>query len=245
MITLNTKSVKRKFNRTAGIVLFCAVMLLSLGSSAQANLLNDPGFESNPLTTANNVLNNFVAFQGIWGVEAATITGIDGGVTPAQGTKMLRMVDDGISWTQGFQITDVTSYAAAIDSGGSTLSAGALYTTGPALSGAISNISVLFFSAANWGSQIGVPLSSNLILDSSANTWETNIAFGSIPIGTRWLLTQVAYQNASLLASDGVSYPGYVDSAVLDIKIPEPATIALLSLGALLLKRNRKFVNGK
>ena len=75
------------------------VAALSLGiaafaPAAGANLLIDPSFEANPLDTAANILGNFPAFQGVWGVEAATITGVDGGVTPALGSKMLRMVDD-------------------------------------------------------------------------------------------------------------------------------------------------------
>ncbi len=101
--------------------------LATFTSSARANLLVDPGFEANPLTTASNVLNNFPTYQGQWGVESATITGVDGGVTPAQGTQMLRMTDDGLVATQAFQVTDVTVYAGLIDSGGATANLSALF----------------------------------------------------------------------------------------------------------------------
>jgi hypothetical protein len=205
-----------------------------------AFLLVDPGFESNPLTTAFNVLNNFATYQGQWGVEVAAIVGAENSITPAQGVNMLRMDDDGISWTQAFQATDVSAYAATIDAGGVSINAGALFNAHPHLSAALSNISVLFFSAANWGSQIGSPITSNLTLDALPNTWETNLAIGTLPVGTRWLITQVAFQNASLLGADGVMYPGYVDAADVSIKVPEPATLSLLGLGVFTLLGRRR-----
>lgn len=210
------------------------LVLAAFTSSARANLLVDPGFEANPLTTASNVLNNFPTYQGQWGVESATITGVDGGVTPAQGTKMLRMTDDGLVATQAFQVTDVTVYAGLIDSGGATANLGALFNADKNVPAAIASVYVQFFSASNYGSQIGTPLNAGLTLDNNPATWELISVSGAIPVNTRWILSQVLYNNASL-----VSNPGYVDAARFTVT-PEPATLAVLGLGSLALRRRRR-----
>ncbi len=208
--------------------------LATFTSSARANLLVDPGFEANPLTTASNVLNNFPTYQGQWGVESATITGVDGGVTPAQGTQMLRMTDDGLVATQAFQVTDVTVYAGLIDSGGATANLSALFNADKNVPAAIASVYVQFFSASNYGSQIGTPLNAGLTLDNTPGTWELISVSGAIPVNTRWILSQVMYNNASL-----VNNPGYVDAARFTVT-PEPATLAALGLGSLAFLRRRR-----
>jgi len=225
MKTLNAKSLA-----VASVV----VALAAWTPMAHANLLVDPGFESNPLTTAANVLNNFTTFQGQWGVEAATITGVDGGVTPAQGVRMLRMVSDGLIATQAFQATNVTSFAGPIDAGGATVNVGALFNVGTPVPAAAASVGIRFFSAANWGSAIGTPIFSGLGLDNNSQTWEF-IGLNSIPVpvGTRWLITEVLYINSSLGGQ-----PGYVDAARLDL-VPEPSSLALVALGGLALLRRR------
>lgn len=217
------------------VTVVCLSCFLSLSSRpAAANLLVDPGFEANPLTTAANVLTNFVGAQGIWGPEAATITGVDGGVTPAQGVRMLRMVDDGLIATQVFQATDVTSYAALIDAGGATVNLSALFNAGPNVPAATAAVAIRFFSAANWGSANGGPIVGGLSLDASPTTWQTASVTTPVPVLTRWLITELAFSNASLLGN-----PGYADAADLTI-VPEPASLALLAAGSLLVLRRRR-----
>ena len=228
-------------NTRTNWILACAGLALAFAASApaaRANLLVDPGFEVNPLDTAYNVLNFFPTYQGIWGVEAATITGVDGGVTPAQGLKMLRMVDDGqAGTTQGMQVTDVTSYAALIDGGGATVNMSALFNAN--LPAALGGVYVSFFSANYYGSLTGF-IGNTLTLDNTTTTWEPILVSGAIPAGTRWLLSQVLYSDASLLGSDGVSYPGYVDAAELTI-VPEPTSVVgLLVAGASALRLRRR-----
>jgi hypothetical protein len=218
-------------------ILFVLLIAAFVSPTAHANLLTDPGFEANPLTTDFNVLNNFVGYQGQWGQELSTITGVDGGVTPAQGAKMLRMAYTGGVTTQAFQTIDVTSSAAVIDAGSATINLNALFTTGPNLSGALAGVYVSFFTLSNYGS-ITSTIGNTLNLDNSANTWQPISVNGAIPVGTRWLLAQVAYANVSLLSSDGTVNPGYVDAADLTL-VPEPATLGLLTLGALALRRRK------
>ncbi len=221
-------------------IIMSVIVAVLVAVTAQANLLVDPGFESNPLTTYTNVLSNFPGYVGQWGDEVSTIVTAENGITPAQGIRMLRMDDDTLSWTQTFQSTDVSVYAATIDAGGVPFNAGALFNAHPHLSAAVSSITIRFFSAANWASQIGVPVTSVLTLDALPNTWQANLAVGTLPVGTRWLVTEVAYQDASLLGADGSMYPGYVDAAELWVKVPEPATLGLLSLSILGMRRKPK-----
>lgn len=220
------------------ISFICAALI---AASAKANLLVDPSFEANPLTTATNVLNFFATYQGIWGQENSTIVVAENGITPAQGVNMLRMDYTG-SYTQTFQVTDVTSYAALIDSGGAVVNMNALFNVDKGVPAALGALGVSFFSGNYYGSLTG-SFTGSLTLDNSPNTWESISASNAIPIGTRWLVSQVAYQDATLLGIDGLYHPGYVDAADLTItQIPEPATIGLLSLGALGFLRKRKIV---
>jgi hypothetical protein len=212
-------------------------VLLALGaavSPAMANQLVNPGFESNTLTTAGNVLGNFTGFQGIWGPEVATITGVDGGVTPAQGSQMLRMMDDNLTTTQGFQVTDVTADTPIISTGTATVNLSALFNTGQNVPAGVAAVYVQFFSASNYGSQIGGAVGAGLTLDNSPATWQPISISTTVPVGTTWILSQVAYSNASLLSN-----PGYVDAADMTIT-PEPASMALLGLGGAVLFRKRR-----
>ena len=215
--------------------LFVALTLSA--SSASANLI-DPGFEANPLTPFTNVLTNFPGFQGQWGAENGAIVTAENGVTPAQGSKMLRMDDDGAVTTQAFQTTDVSSYAGIIDAGSAFVSLNALLNVDMHVPAATGGVYIQFFSASNYGSQIGLGLAGPLSLDNSPNTWETALVNTPIPVGTRWLMSQVYFGDASLLGVDGAVHPGYVDAADLRIT-PEPSTLALLAIGAMATLRRR------
>jgi len=211
-----------------------------VAGSANANVLVNPGFEINSLTTATNVLTNFPGFQGIWGPEAGTIVTAENGVTPIQGVRMLRMVDTG-SYTQTFQITDVTASAGLIDSGGAVINSSALFNVDKALSAALGVISVSFFTTSTYGSLIGSSPIASLTLDTSDTTWQPISLSSAVPVGTRWILTQVAYQDATLFGIDGQYHPGYVDAADTTIgQIPEPATLGLLALGGMMTFLRRR-----
>ncbi|MCE9619236.1 MAG: hypothetical protein K8R92_04940 [Planctomycetes bacterium] len=224
---------------TASIVSTLAAV--SIAGIANANLLVNPGFEVNSTTSYVNVLTNFTGFQGIWGPEVGTITGPNGGVIPAGGVQMMKLDDDGLSYTQCFQTTDVSSYSASINAGIAQATLQALFTTGQTLNGSIAAVSLQFFGGASYGTQIGTGISFAMPLDGSAATWQNVLVTGMIPVGTTWILSQVMYNNASLLASDGVVYSGYVDDADLDIRlVPAPGAFGLVTLAGAFAARRRR-----
>ena len=217
-----------------------AAIAALVGTSAMAsNLVTDPGFELNALTTATNSLNNFPGFQGVWGQENSTIVGVDGGITPASGLNQLRMDITGGVTTQAFQTIDVSSYATLIDSGFGIVNASALYNAPQ--HGAIAGVYVSYFSGNTYGTLFG-PLSQNVqTLDGSPSTWESISLSDSIPTGTRWMLMQVAFDEASLQQVGFIS-SGYVDDAFLEI-VPSPGAAMLLGAGGLAASARRRREN--
>jgi hypothetical protein len=59
-------------------------------------------------------------------------------------------------------------------------------------------------------------------LDNNPGTWEPSLVAGSVPPGTRWVLVQLGFSNATLLGR-----PGYVDCVELELDTtacePSPA----------------------
>jgi autotransporter-associated beta strand protein len=210
-------------------ILVCVATLMAITASptaARANLLGNAGFEVDQLYTISDVLDHFSTYSGAWGVEAATVTGPDDGVIPAQGARMLRMVNDGLTVTQGFQVTDATSYASLI-AGGATANLSVLFNAADNVPAAIGGISLHFYSAADYDTEIGVGTSDILALDNDPETWETASVSVPIPVNARWIVSEVLFNDASIGRS-----AGYVDAADLTI-VPEPAAPLLLASGAI------------
>ncbi|MDQ2986153.1 MAG: PEP-CTERM sorting domain-containing protein [Armatimonadota bacterium] len=205
-------------------VILVALATASLVATAAAGdqLLIDPSFEDNPLIGYYEVLNYFEQYQGNWGVENAVIVGATGSVIPPHGEKMLQMWDDGLIVTQAFQVTDVSAFSSLIDSGKAVGLLGALFNTNN-VPQARTVVHISFYSGPGVAFEIGT-FWSLMDLDADVNTWETNLAQTSVPVGTRWVVSDIAYDNQLLQGN-----PGYFDAASLRI-VPEPAS--LLTLGA-------------
>lgn len=228
----------RSLSRRPNLSCLFVAPALACTQVATANLLVDGGFESNALTSASNSLNNFVGFQGVWGHEDSIIIGTDAGISPKSGQKMLRMRQNGGVTTQIFQIVDVSSYAAIIDSGSAQAVASALLNAQG--TGRIGGIYLSFFTSSSYSSAFGgTPGASVNPLDSDASTWEMASRIASIPAGTRWMMFQIAYNNASLSNVGGQPDFGYADDASLTI-IPAPGVAGLVGLCALVAGRRRR-----
>jgi hypothetical protein len=224
-------------NTRNNLVLFCAGMLFAIATCTPvgANQLIDPEFNGVP------ALNTFIPvfgppfLLGEWGAESGAIVGVDDSVTPLTAQTMLAEYYTG-SYTQTMQATDVSA-----DPAGSTYTLSAYFNANlPAAQGFV-NLS--FYDASY--NYLGVNVSSAALpLDNLVSTWEQRSITVTAPLTTKYVVSQVAYLDSSLMDSTGAVRAGYVDSASLTT-VPEPSTIALLGMGAFgllafALRRSRK-----
>lgn len=223
-----------------GIIAKQVVVLLAAACStslARANLISDSSFENgvNPLPGLGSVVGPPFS-PGFWGAEKGGEVLNERGVQPWDLTHMLYMEDEGGNVTQAFQAVDVSAFTTLIDSGNAQADFRAVANT--YLSGQEFAPGLMFFATANsWPSPIGSQFW-GLLLDSDANTWENFAALAPIPVGTRWIIVQVGYNNAYLPAGERA----YVDSVYFNV-VPEPATLLALGAGlasmAIHLRRKR------
>lgn len=220
------------------VAALAAAALASLPvQDARANLLSNSGFETTAFTASSNVLGNFSANQGVWGILAGGITPATAGVTPCGGAQMLCMVGAGQLSTLTVQAVDVSSYAALIASGSAQISASALFNTNGGYTGANARLRARFFSGPAQSMLLGSTNLANLILDSNPTTWEQTSVSAMIPVNTTWIVYEVNYNGLSLAGNTG-----FVDEASLTITaVPAPGAIAMLGLAGLAgRRRNRR-----
>ncbi len=229
-------------NRSVAACAFAvSALTLAHGTPARANLLTDPGFETNALLPGVGVLTNIPGNAGIWGTENAAIVGVTGGITPAGGVKMLEMSDDGLIATQGWQAVNVSSFATAIDAGLATFTSSAKYNVQQTVPAASASTAMIYVDNTGvFGNFTAASTATGQVLDNNPATWQTIAHNGPVPVGTRWLIIQVAYANATLVNSAGAIDHGYVDDAFLDVRVvPEPTVLGALAGLATLARRRR------
>jgi PEP-CTERM motif len=237
----STVGFRRQFRGFA--YLSVVFTMIALAGKTQAyptgNLLTNPGFETNSLTPLTNVLGP-PYLTNIWGDEASTITGPVGGVNPNSGSQMLSMTTDGLVATQTLEVVDVSAYATDINAGAVTADFSALFDVDKNVPAGAAAVYLTFWDSSN--NYVGpTNIGAALTLDFNPATWE-QISLTSIPvpIGTNYLLAQVAYNNASMTVN-GVDQPGFVDDAVLTLdSVPEPASLGLGAFSAIGLLRIRR-----
>jgi hypothetical protein len=223
-----------KMNSRINPILICAALLLAISLSTSAvagNLLANPGFENGSLADYQLVLDNFA--PGLWGAETADIvTGAEHNVTPAGGSKMLRVNYNSGDYSQVFQVTNVSSptYQSLITSpGGVKAGLSALFDVDPNGTSAVGGVSLHFYSGTDWGSDNILTVGRGATVNTSPG-WQTisiSDSLVDVPSNTKYLVSEVWYRDDASLAS----YPGYADSATLTMT-PEPSTMVLL-LGGL------------
>ena len=234
-------------NTRTNLTIVIAGLLLAFASnphSAKAvNLLVDPDFNGVPPLTTDAAVLGPPFVLGQWGQENAAIVGVDGGVTPLTASTMLAEYAPGTSaYTQTYQATDVSA-----DPAGSTYTLSAFFDANQNLSAASAFVNISFYDASYL--PLGVPLSSGLILDNIPSTWEQISATATEPPNTKYIISQVLYDNSTLMDSAGVIDPSYVDAASLTLNpVPEPSAFALLGAGGLLMMgfawRNKRLKPG-
>lgn len=181
-----------------------------LGCDCERLTIKDAGFQRLPLGSYSTVLNNFSTQQGIWGAESATIaTGLVDGVWAHKGNRMLRMTDDGLVATQAVQVLNVSSLASLIDSIGLDATFAAQMNASSGVAAATGSTTIRFYGASGFGNPL-TPITAGRVLDSDSATWEATAVRGTVPFGTRWIVTEVAFSNATI-----GSQAGFVDSTKL------------------------------
>ena len=214
-------------NTRTNLIIASAGLLLAIVSSTPsataANLLVDPEFDGTPaLNTLTNVFGP-PFLLGQWGAENGAIVGVDGGVTPLTARTMLAEYSPAGGYTQTIQVTDVSADPAL-----STYALSAYFNANQYVSGAHAFVNITFYDSSN--NLLGGPPSSGLILDGNTSTWEQISLTATEPLSTKYIVSQVLYDENFLTGSDGALHPGYVDSASLTL-VPEPGTIVLLLSG--------------
>ncbi len=234
-------------NTRTNLTIVIAGLLLAFVSappSAKAvNLLVDPDFNGTPpLSNAATVLGPpFVLGQ--WGPENGAIVGVDGGVTPLTAPTMLAEYAPGTSsYTQTYQATDVSA-----DPAGSSFTLSAFFDANQNLPAAGAFVNMTFYDASY--TLLGGPPSSGLILDNNPATWQQISVTATEPPNTKYIVSQVLYDNNTLMDSTGVIDPSYVDAASLTLNpVPEPSAFVLLGAGSLLMMgfawRNKRLKPG-
>jgi hypothetical protein len=218
-------------------VLMCLVAMIFVSSPVMANLVNG-SFETDSVVIAPDVTVNFI--PDVWGVEyGVDVVTSQNGVTPVDGINMLSMGSGGGTVSQAYQATNVSAFASSIDAGLATFNLGAVFNVSSSVTTAYGGVTLHFFdNPPVWNSPIATPLSDRKTFDNDPSGWELSSINDLVPVGTRWVVSEVTYKIDSLNGNYG-----YVDTAELTLTIvPEPATMALLGLGGLFLrKRNRRF----
>ncbi len=209
------------------LILACAGLLLAVAAStpsAMANLLVDPEFDGIPtlLPMGSVFPPSGSSVYGNWGTENGAIVTAQDSVTPLSATTMLAEYTGSPNYTQTAQVTDVSAF-----SPGSTYTLSASFNAN--VPAALAFVNMSFYDATY--TYLGDFSSSPGLIDSNPATWEQKSLTMTAPLATKYIVSQVMYDENSITTSDGLVHAGYVDSASLT-RVPEPGTVALL-LGGL------------
>jgi hypothetical protein len=216
-------------NTRTNFIITSAGLLLAIASATPSavasNLLVDPGFTGVPPLISDVVVIGPPIVTGQWGAENAAIVGVDGGVTPLSPPTMLAEYAPGTGVaTQTFKATDVSAYPA-----GSAFTLSANFDANQNLPAAHAFVDLSFYDASS--NFLSAAPATGLVLDSNAATWQQISMTAIEPLNTKYVLSQVYYANSTLMDSNGVTYPSYVDDASLTV-VPEPSALALLATSA-------------
>lgn len=184
-----------------------------VGGPCEPIALQDPSFESAPLNSYVAVLNNFTTLVGQWGAEnGAIVTGTVDGVSPSHASKMLRLLNDGLSFSQVVQVVDLTSIAGQIDAGGLQATFAASFNASNGVSAPAAYAMLRYYSGPGLIHQTGTDAQS-MVFDGNPATWERHSVTGTIPVGTRWMVVEIGFNNSTI-----ASLAGFVDDADLCIR---------------------------
>jgi hypothetical protein len=227
-------------------------LLQSAGPAAAIPLsVANPSFE-----TAEPV-QGFPSTFGDWGVDLSAIVLAENGITPFDGSNMLKFINTGILGGGGDsadvgQAIDLTPHAALI-AGGATVNASAYFNRVPGNAQTDTQFIIALRSfntnnvlAAFDGTTASTAsASASLISDSNASTWEKLTAQLVLPTDTTFIIMYMfGFENVSPNSSPELD-GHYADlvSASVNSTVPLPAALPMFAAGlcalGLLVRRRR------
>jgi len=229
------------------------VLLMALHLTCYGNLVVNPGFE-----TMEEIGIDIPTVYGDWDGDGALIVGSTAGITPFEGSQMLQF-DRTFAWgwypesntSQVYQIIDISGYEAVVAAGNAYAIGSAYFNrvAGDSQTDTAFGMNIMAYdgspstfrdrwyaqgydSALSWTGQ-------GLYSDSDTSTWENISLSLQLPADTTFLVIQIKahediYNDYEYPELDG----HFADDVSIEI-IPEPATVLLLGLGAIILRRKQ------
>ncbi len=231
-------------------IVIMAVLIASSGQPCSAsNLVVNSGFETTE-TTGGGLPTTY----GDWNGDYSSIVSATSGITPLEGSKMLKFMGTSFYGNASsvacevVQLIDVSQYAGLIDSGNAVANASVYFNR--VAGDAQTDTRFSMYIAAHQGSTSSYEtqkdteawllcVSNSIISDNNPATWERLDVQMTIPTNTDYLAIEVYADENIYNDLSGTEFDGhFADQVSLQIT-PEPATLLLLGLGAVMLRRKK------
>jgi len=231
-------------------VFVLATVFVTASFCGAANLAVNSSFETTEITSGGPPTT-----YGDWNGDYSSIVGATSGINPLGGSKMLQFL--GTSYGDGGsgvtaevqQIIDISSYRSLISAGQATASASAYFNRVAGDSQTDTLMYLVILAYAGDPSSFPTQYANNSYLaveesavftDSDPITWEQASCQLTLPTNTDFIViglnaSENVYNDTFLNEFDG----HFADMASVEI-VPEPATLLLLGLGTVMLKKRVK-----
>ncbi len=232
----------RTFLPRTAQVLFLGLVSLGVSVSAHAEMVTNSGFEvAEPTLDPGNGI-TLTAF-GDWDGDRSTIVTAENGITPLEGSQMLRFDSagetpaSGLHTSQVYQAIDVSAYSSVIAAGQAEATASAWFNRvpGDAETDTLMGMWIfavhgtLPFTGTNY---VGAQLQT-VFTDGDVGTWEEVTSRFLLPTTTDYVVICIEADEDVFNDVSVPEFDGHYADMVSFTVVPEPSTIAFLSSLAL------------